>query len=104
MKNKSKRWQPGVALALLFSCAGLTIASADPESNIYSPDQIHHYSCNGGAPTVTVTIGHHYRFQDGTYVWIPTYDAEAPLPKGKWDGAVWVSRTDAAPAHWREQQ
>lgn len=104
MKNKTNRLPSSVLLALLLSWAGLNIVSAGTESHIYAPGQIHHYSSNAGASTVSVEIAHHYRFENGKYVWIPSHLAEAPLPKDKWAAAVWVSPSATVPAHWLIQK
>lgn len=90
----------GLALAFLLSCGGTSLASDSPESNVYTPSEIHHYRVNGGAPTVTIFIVAHYRFENGKYVWIPAHNQEAPLPHNKDRVAVWDSPHGSTPGHW----
>src|SRR5271154_698988 len=79
-----------IALAFCLSCAGMNLASANSVSAIYTSKEIHHYASNGGSPTVTVLVPHHYRFENGKYVWIPSYYAEAPLPLNKYSAVFWM--------------
>jgi hypothetical protein len=89
-----------IALALLLSGAGFGFASAAPESQVYNTHEIHHYGANGGASTVTVGVPHHYSFRNGQWVWIPTYQAEAPLPKDTYSAAYWIPRSNSTAGHW----
>ena len=100
MKKTYSQLTKRTALSFLLSGVGLILASAAPESQVYSPGEIHHYAANGGDATVTTRVPSHYRFQNGKYVWIPTYEAEAPLPKGPYTSAIWISPSSSAPGHW----
>ena len=89
-----------ISLGVLLNCSAPGILSASPESNAYSPSEIHHYKSNGGAPTVTVLIVAHTRFENGKYVWKPARYAEAPLPENKDRVAIWVPGSGSTHGHW----
>jgi len=100
MKKTNSTFPKFAGLVVLFACGGIGCALARPESEIYSPAQIHHYASNKGASTVTVEVPSHYSYKTGHYVMVPKYSAEAPLPRDRYSAAYWIPYSSTEAGHW----
>jgi len=86
MKTDYHRALKYFTLAVLLNGVGAFYASADVQGSGFSPSEIHHYSANGGAATVTIFVPRHPSLQHGSWTEVPGYYTEAPLPKDRWTG------------------